>query len=85
MKNESPDDRLTRLLREQRLADEASAPDLARLLERLPVRPNSRAPYWLILSAGAVAAVVALVAVILLVRPPGPSSPTGNRRPIPSC
>jgi hypothetical protein len=67
MKTEPPDQRLARLFRDARLADEASAPDLARLLERNPRRaapPRRR----LALPAAALA-IVAVLVVVLVVRP----------------
>jgi hypothetical protein len=72
MKTESPDRRIARLFEEERLADEASAPDLTQLLERPRRRPEpgTRAIWRIAFSAAALAAMVA--AAFLVLRPARP-------------
>jgi hypothetical protein len=73
MKNETPDGHLARLFREQRLADEASAPELDRLLARTPRRGASPETIRRFAFSAATLAVVALIVVILWPsRPPQP-------------
>jgi hypothetical protein len=75
MKSESPDAIIARLFEEERRADEAAAPDLARLLARSRRRSeDARAVRRSAFLAAALAATVA--AALLVLRPARPRGPT---------
>jgi hypothetical protein len=76
VKTEPPDDRLGRLFREGRLADEASAPDFHRLLARTPRRRGARPRPRGFRLALAAAALAALVAALVWIARPSRSVPT---------
>ncbi len=79
MKTDSPDERIARLFQQERLADEASAPALAPLLESPRHRPTrgTRAIRRIAFAAAAAAAMFA--AVLLVPRPARPRArPSGT-------
>ncbi len=71
MKTESPEARIARLFQQERFGDEASAPDLARLLEnpRRLRQHETRAIRRIAFTAAAAAAVAATLLVLRPVRP----------------